>query len=62
MRQGARDAIRSRRSASVLAYDFTYRQEVIRIFGAGYWTGGLRLYEKANKVPWPPLNQSVRRR
>jgi hypothetical protein len=29
---------------------FTYRQEIIRIFGAGYWTRGLRLYEKANKV------------
>jgi uncharacterized DUF497 family protein len=34
----------------VLTVRFTYRQEVIRIFGAGYWTRGLRLYEKVNKV------------
>jgi hypothetical protein len=34
----------------VLTVRFTYRQEIIRIFGAGYWTRGLRLYEKANKV------------
>jgi uncharacterized protein len=34
----------------VLTVRFTYRQETIRIFGAGYWTRGLRLYEKANKV------------
>jgi len=34
----------------VLTVRFTYRQEVIRIFGAGYWTRGLCLYEKANKV------------
>ncbi len=34
----------------VLTVRFTYRYEVIRIFGAGYWTRGLRLYEKANKV------------
>jgi uncharacterized DUF497 family protein len=34
----------------VLTVRFTYRDEVIRIFGAGYWTRGLRLYEKANKV------------
>jgi hypothetical protein len=33
-----------------LRYVSPYRQEVIRIFGAGYWTRGLRLYEKANKV------------
>ena len=26
----------------VLTVRFTYRQEVIRIFGAGYWTRGLR--------------------
>jgi uncharacterized protein len=34
----------------VLTVRFTYRQEVVRIFGAGYWTRGLRLYEKVNKV------------
>jgi uncharacterized protein len=34
----------------VLTVRFTYRQEVIRIFGAGYWRRGLSLYEKANKI------------
>jgi uncharacterized protein len=36
--------------AGVLTVRFTYRQQVIRIFGAGYWRRGLRVYEKANKV------------
>jgi uncharacterized protein len=34
----------------VLTVRFTYRHEVIRIFGAGYWTRGLRFYEKANQI------------
>jgi uncharacterized DUF497 family protein len=34
----------------VVTVRFTYRQHVIRIFGAGYWRRGLRIYEKANKV------------
>jgi uncharacterized DUF497 family protein len=34
----------------VLTVRFTYRRSVIRIFGAGYWTRGLRIYEKANQV------------
>jgi uncharacterized DUF497 family protein len=34
----------------VLTVRFTYRQAIIRIYGAGYWTRGLRFYEKANKV------------
>jgi uncharacterized protein len=34
----------------VLTVRFTYRQQIIRIFGAGYWKRGLRIYEKANKV------------
>ena len=34
----------------VLTVRFTYREEVIRIFGAGFWTRGLRLYEKVNKI------------
>jgi uncharacterized DUF497 family protein len=29
---------------------FTYRNEVIRIFGAGYWRRGLQIYEKVNQV------------
>ena len=34
----------------VLTVRFTYREDVIRIIGAGYWTRGLRVYEKANEV------------
>jgi len=34
----------------VVTVRFTYRPQVIRIFGAGYWRRGLRVYEKANKV------------
>jgi uncharacterized DUF497 family protein len=34
----------------VLTVRFTYRDNVIRIIGAGYWTQGLRIYEKANQV------------
>jgi uncharacterized DUF497 family protein len=34
----------------VLTVRFTYRHDVIRIFGAGYWTRGLRVYEKANQI------------
>ncbi len=34
----------------VLTVRFTYRNGVIRIFGAGYWRRGLRIYEKANQV------------
>jgi hypothetical protein len=29
---------------------FTYRRNVIRIFGAGYWRKGKRIYERQNKV------------
>jgi uncharacterized DUF497 family protein len=29
---------------------FTYRGGVIRIFGAGYWRKGKRLYETQNKI------------
>jgi uncharacterized DUF497 family protein len=34
----------------VLTVRFTYRNNVIRIFGAGYWRRGLKIYEKANQV------------
>lgn len=36
--------------SGVLTERFTYRPGVLRIFGAGYWTRGLRIYEKANQV------------
>lgn len=33
-----------------LTVRFTYRQGVIRIFGAGYWRKGKQLYERENKI------------
>ena len=32
----------------VLTVRFTYRNDVIRIFGAGYWRKGKKTYEKNN--------------
>ena len=29
---------------------FTYRDEVIRIFGTGYWRKGKRIYERENQI------------
>jgi len=29
---------------------FTYRDEIIRIFGAGYWRKGKRIYERENQI------------
>ncbi|MBI5179018.1 MAG: BrnT family toxin [Nitrospinae bacterium] len=29
---------------------FTYRGNTIRIYGAGYWRKGKRIYEKQNKI------------
>ena len=29
---------------------FTYRDKIIRIFGAGYWRKGKRIYEQENQV------------
>ena len=34
----------------ILTVRFTYRPEVIRIFGAGYWRKGKRIYERENPV------------
>jgi uncharacterized protein len=34
----------------VLTVRFTYRGNVIRIFGAGYWKKGRRIYEKQNQI------------
>lgn len=34
----------------ILTVRFTYRQNVIRIFGAGYWRKGKKIYEKRNKI------------
>jgi hypothetical protein len=34
----------------VLTVRFTYREGVIRIFGAGYWRKGKRIYERENQI------------
>jgi uncharacterized DUF497 family protein len=34
----------------VLTVRFTYRDGVIRIFGAGYWRKGKTIYEKTNQL------------
>ena len=34
----------------VLTVRFTYREDVIRIFGAGYWRRGKRIYERENQI------------
>jgi uncharacterized DUF497 family protein len=32
----------------ILTVRFTYRNNIIRIFGAGYWRKGKKIYEQAN--------------
>ena len=34
----------------VLTVRFTFRGNVIRIFGAGYWRRGRRIYERENQI------------
>ena len=34
----------------ILTVRFTYRDYVIRIFGAGYWRKGKSIYEKENQI------------
>ncbi len=34
----------------VMTVGFTFRGEVIRIFGAGYWRKGRRLYEERRRI------------
>lgn len=34
----------------ILTVRFTYRDNVIRIFGAGYWRKGKSIYEKENQI------------
>ena len=33
---------------AILTVRFTYRDNIIRIFGAGYWRKGKKTYEKNN--------------
>ena len=41
----------------ILTVRFTYRAETIRIYGAGYWRKGKRIYEREN-----PLHERAPRR
>ena len=34
----------------ILTVRFTYRDQIIRIFGAGYWRKGKKIYEKQNQI------------
>lgn len=34
----------------ILTVRFTYRENAIRLFGAGYWRKGKRLYEEHNQI------------
>jgi uncharacterized DUF497 family protein len=34
----------------VITVWFTYRENIIRIFGAGYWRKGRKVYEEQNKI------------
>ncbi|MDR3627038.1 MAG: BrnT family toxin [Ignavibacteriaceae bacterium] len=34
----------------IITVRFTYRKNVIRIIGAGYWRKGKMIYEKENKI------------
>lgn len=36
-------------TAGILTVRFTFREDVIRIFGAGYWRKGKKAYEKHEK-------------
>jgi len=34
----------------IIMVRFTYRNNVIRIYGAGYWRKGKKIYEEQNKI------------
>jgi len=34
----------------ILTVRFTYRENLIRIYGAGYWRKGRKIYEDQNKI------------
>ncbi len=34
----------------IVTVRFTYRGDMVRIFGAGYWRKGRKIYEKENQV------------
>jgi uncharacterized DUF497 family protein len=34
----------------IITVRFTYRNDIVRIIGAGYWRKGKKIYEKENKI------------
>ena len=34
----------------IMTVRFTYRGDVVRIYGAGYWRKGRKIYEEQNKI------------
>ena len=39
-----------RANEGIITVRFTFRENVIRIFGAGYWRKGRKIYEEQNKI------------
>ena len=37
-------------NGGILTVRFTYRENIIRIHGAGYWRKGRKIYEEQNKI------------
>ncbi|MEW6110348.1 MAG: BrnT family toxin [Nitrospirota bacterium] len=37
-------------SDGIITVRFTYRENIIRIYGAGYWRKGRKIYEEQNKI------------
>jgi hypothetical protein len=37
-------------AGDIITVRFTYREGIIRIYGAGYWRKGRRIYEEENQV------------
>jgi len=42
----------SRVGYGIMTVRFTYRENTIRIYGAGYWRKGRKIYEEQNKIYW----------
>ncbi len=38
----------------IITVRFTFREDFIRIFGAGYWRKGKRIYERKNRIQGRP--------